>query len=182
MPSPNRISAIEIAPMFIAMALTMGSLLIVPHIGPQRLVADRFRFYTIAAAASLLLVIVIGVVAVRTMAAQRVFLLFATLASLPFVPFAVTPVIEWFNARFDRSAASSVVYQVRGYVSNGRNLVSVRLKRISEPSAHEFTVGNKYPFFDPLPPEGTVLRGDLHRGVLGVGWISALATEKQTTE
>jgi hypothetical protein len=33
--APSRIKAIEVAPMFIAMALTLGSMLVVPHIGPQ---------------------------------------------------------------------------------------------------------------------------------------------------
>jgi hypothetical protein len=147
----------------------------------QRLVLDRLRFYTIIAAASLLVVIVIGVISVRTMGSRRPVLLVMTLASLPFVPFALTPVIEWLNVGFDRSAGTSVVYQVRGYISNGRNLVSVRLKRMSEP-IDETAVANKYPFFDPMPPEGTLLRADFHRGVLGVAWISALTATSQNRE
>ncbi|HXI56926.1 MAG TPA: hypothetical protein VNO55_12755, partial [Polyangia bacterium] len=72
--------------------------------------------------------------------------------------------------------------QVRGYISNGRNLVSVRLKRIGEPPSDEISVANQYPFFDPQPPQGTFLRADLHRGGLGIAWISSLAAGNQPRE
>ncbi len=71
MPSPKRISALDFAPNLIAMALTMVSVLVVPHIGPQRLVVDQVRFYVTVAVASLLTMIVIGAVAVRTMGSRR---------------------------------------------------------------------------------------------------------------
>jgi hypothetical protein len=184
MPSPNRISALEVAPMFIALALTMVSVLIVPNMGPQRLVSDRLRFYIIIAAASLMVMIAGGLIAVRTMGSQRILMLIVTLASLPFVPFALTPIIEWLNASFDHAPPSSVVYQVRGHISHGRTgPVKVRLKVATDPGASEFVVERKEPFFSNPPPlEGALLRADVHRGALSIAWISALSPNGQTKE
>lgn len=180
MPATPRASWLDAAPMLLALAATMISLLLVANIAPQRLVVDRLRLHVILAFVSVMAAVAVGVIAVRVVGSRRTLMMVSMLASLPFVPFMLAPILSWVNARFDAAAAAPAILRVNGYLSNGRTpAVKARLLDVAAPAAGELTVATEYPFFSTmsLPPEGTLLRAEVHPGLLGVRWISALTAQ-----
>jgi len=171
-----RSSPMDAAPGLGFVLLTLVILVAVPSARPERLIADRWRYWLMVGAISVLLWAVIGYLVIHFVGARRPLRTLSTIAGMALLPVAIAPLLGWLNAAFDHTPAASAQLSVSGYVHHGRTgLIGV----IFESTGHvlpDIRAEKLGPFFpQPTPPERTAFIAEYHPGALGIRWISALA-------
>jgi len=166
----------DAVPCLVFVLLTIAVLLGVPDARPERLIADRWRYWLTVGALTLLLWAAIGYLTIHFVGGRRPLRTLSMLAGMALLPVVIAPLLGWLNAAFDGSPVQSVELAVNGYVHHGRTgLIAVTFESVGHvlPEVRADKLG---PFFpQPTPSEGTRFAAQYHAGLLGIRWLSALA-------
>ena len=163
---------IDVAPTYICIIVSVLTMLLVPHLGPERLIADRWRYYILTGVATIVCWVTLGYLVTHFLGSRRPLMVLFTMTGMTMLPLALGPTIGWLNARFDHSPGAAIDLRVCGYTRNKGNLVAVRFRSSDEsfPQVEATT-----PFLpQPVPPIGADFQATYHSGAFGIRWLSTL--------
>lgn len=171
----GRLSAIDAVPGVVCIGLSLMALLVLPHLPPERLIVDRWRYYVISAVGTLVSWLVVGYLVIQFAGGRRPLMVVLTLTGMTMFPLASWPFVDWLNARFDQTSETSGAFEVSGFAHHGRTgVIGVRF-RATNASLPEIEAEKGTSFFPKAPLiEGAIFRGGCHLGALRIRWLSTL--------